>query len=63
MIAHPADGWPLSVELGSKGLVMRKYQAQVVAQLRYEYALNLMQRLGTSMTRVGLDFVGPIVGN
>jgi hypothetical protein len=28
----------------------------VVAQLRYEYALNLLQRLGTTLSRVGLDF-------
>lgn len=27
-----------------------------VGQLRYEYALSLMHRLGSSMTRVGLDF-------
>jgi hypothetical protein len=52
----------LSTELGSKGLVSRQYQAKVVSQLRYEYALNLMQRLGTSLTRVGLDFVGPVAG-
>lgn len=32
--------------------------ARVIAQLRYEYALNLLQRLGASLTRVGLDFVG-----
>ncbi len=31
--------------------------ARVVAQLRYEYALNLLQRLGATQTRVGLDFV------
>jgi hypothetical protein len=37
-------------------LVARKYDAQVVAQLRYEYALNLAQKLGTFLTRVGLDF-------
>ena len=30
--------------------------AQVVAQLRYEYALNLVQKLGDSLTRIGLDF-------
>jgi hypothetical protein len=39
-------------------LVFRKASAKVVSQLRYEYALNLIQRLGTSMTRVGLDFAG-----
>lgn len=30
--------------------------AVVVAQLRYEYALNLLQRLGGVFSRVGLDF-------
>ncbi|MBC2777126.1 response regulator receiver domain [Parasphingopyxis marina] len=31
-------------------------EATVVAQLRYEYALNLLQTLGGSITRIGLDF-------
>jgi hypothetical protein len=31
-------------------------RAVVVAQLRYEYALNLLQRLGNALSRVGLDF-------
>ncbi|MDR3571142.1 MAG: response regulator receiver domain [Candidatus Pacebacteria bacterium] len=30
--------------------------AKVVCQLRYEYALNLLQRLGGSLSRIGLDF-------
>jgi CheY-like chemotaxis protein len=34
-----------------------EYQAEIVAQLRYEYALNLLQRLGGSLSRIGLDFV------
>lgn len=34
----------------------RTYNATIVAQLRYEYALNLVHKLGSSMTRVGLDF-------
>lgn len=29
----------------------------IVGQLRYEYAINLMQRLGYTLSRVGLDFV------
>ena len=29
---------------------------QLIAQLRYEYALNLLQKLGINFTRVGLDF-------
>lgn len=32
--------------------------AKIVGQLRYEYALNLVQKLGVSFTRVGLDFSG-----
>lgn len=47
----------LVTERGSKGLLQRKRDAQVVCQLRYEYALNLVQRLGGSLTRIGLDFV------
>lgn len=33
-------------------------EARIVGQLRYEYALNLVQKLGVSFTRVGLDFSG-----
>ncbi|WP_163879068.1 response regulator receiver domain [Rhizobium laguerreae] len=43
---------------GSRGLVAKVSDAVVVSQLRYEYALNLMQKLSISTTRVGLDFVG-----
>ena len=32
------------------------HSAQVVAQLRYEYALNLVHKLGGFLTRIGLDF-------
>lgn len=41
-------------------------KGQVVAQLRYEYALNLLQRLGTNLSRIGLDFQAyerPVVKN
>lgn len=37
-------------------LSMKFETATVVAQLRYEYALNLLQRLGAQLSRVGLDF-------
>jgi hypothetical protein len=40
------------------GLASATFGARVVAQLRYEYALSLMHRLGGSQTRVGLDYVG-----
>ena len=39
-------------------LVARHHDAKVVGQLRYEYALNLIQKLGVSLTRIGLDFTG-----
>ena len=42
---------------GKTRLVHRRYKAIVVSQLRYEYALNLIQKLGISLTRIGLDFV------
>lgn len=47
------------VELDSRGTLRAKpFRAEIVGQLRYEYALNFMNRLGSSMTRVGLDFLG-----
>lgn len=55
------DGFTFKVsatKAGSRGLISVVHPAQVVAQLRYEYALNLLQKLGVSMTRIGLDFVG-----
>ena len=39
-------------------LAARRCKAEVIAQLRYEYAINLTQRLGLSLMRVGLDFAG-----
>ena len=35
-----------------------RQDASIVGQLRYEYALNLVQKLGGSLTRIGLDFIG-----
>lgn len=45
-----------STRPGRRRLISVVQSAQIVAQLRYEYALNLMQKLGISMTRIGLDF-------
>lgn len=39
-------------------LSLKEFDAEIVAQLRYEYALNYINRLGTELTRVGLDFSG-----
>ncbi len=45
------------LEIDDSAIKTNVLQANVVAQLRYEYALNLLQRLGISLSRVGLDFV------
>lgn len=37
-------------------LRLENTKARVVSQLRYEYALNLLQRLGVTLSRIGLDF-------
>ncbi|WP_019864329.1 response regulator receiver domain [Methylovulum miyakonense] len=37
-------------------ITMEKHKVRIVAQLQYEYALNLLQRFGATMSRVGLDF-------
>lgn len=44
-------------EAGKRRLLSVNQPAEVVAQLRYEYAINLMQKFGGAMTRVGLDFL------
>lgn len=37
-------------------LAIEHHKAMVFGQIRYEYALNLVHRLGVSVTRIGLDF-------
>ncbi|MFH1871976.1 MAG: response regulator receiver domain [Pseudomonadota bacterium] len=41
---------------GNGELAANFTEGQVVAQLRYEYALNLLQRLGANLSRIGLEF-------
>lgn len=43
----------------SGNLTVVQKQARIIYQLRYEYALNLVNKLGIEFTRVGLDFVPP----
>lgn len=38
---------------------VQQVKAELVGQLRYEYALNLIQKLGVEFTRIGLDFSAP----
>lgn len=45
------------VRIDEDCLKIDECKARVVSELRYEYALNLLQRLGSSQTRVGLDFI------
>lgn len=47
--------------LSGKGNKMQvePVEARLVGQLRYEYALNLIQKLGVEFTRIGLDFSAP----
>lgn len=52
----------IRTEQGKRRLISNRHPAKVVGQLRYEYALNLMQRFGIAMTRIGLDFVGSATG-
>ena len=50
----------LNVVSGESGkLEIKSVSAKIVGQLRYEYALNLINKLGVEFTRIGLDFVAP----
>ncbi|HEJ8099791.1 TPA: hypothetical protein SMI42_002550 [Serratia marcescens] len=40
----------------TKTLIMKDVNAVAIAELRYEYALNILHKFGASQTRVGLDF-------
>jgi hypothetical protein len=46
----------VAVDKGQLGL--GESTATIVAQLRYEYALNLVQRLAGTLSRIGLSFRG-----
>lgn len=46
----------LSADAATHEVVVNASSARIVAQLRYEYALNLLHRLGATLSRVGLDF-------
>lgn len=46
-------------QLDSGVVKLIEKDVDIVSQIRYEYALNLLQRLGSHLSRVGLDFVSP----
>lgn len=49
--------------LNSDGLTSEEGTAQIIAKLRYEYALNYIQKIGNSVSRIGLGFdsIRPII--
>jgi hypothetical protein len=44
------------LELGANEINTIEAKATLVAKLRYQYALNYIQRVGTSVSRIGLDY-------
>lgn len=48
----------LAIDARKEEIESTKHSVKIIAQLRYEFALNLIHRLGTTMTRIGLSFVG-----
>ncbi|HEJ6936192.1 hypothetical protein JEP95_10625 [Serratia marcescens] len=49
----------LQLELDDLKIKSDNKEAEVVAKLRYEYALNYIQRVGASVSRIGLGYVVP----
>ncbi|WP_417223992.1 response regulator receiver domain [Amphritea sp.] len=47
----------IQLELENDSLKSELKKAEVVAKLRYEYALNFIQRVGGSVSRIGLGYV------
>ena len=47
----------LDIKLDGDGIASKDETAKVHAKLRYEYALNFIQRVGGSVSRIGLGYV------
>lgn len=43
-------------DVATSAMATSDFSVGVVAQLRYEYAINLLQRLGNNVSRIGLDY-------
>lgn len=54
---YKAECFYFAIYFHENGIKSKIATFPIVAQLRYEYALNLLQRFGSSLSRVGLDFV------
>lgn len=50
----------LQLELDELKIKSEQKEAEVIAKLRYEYALNYIQRIGVSVSRIGLGYVSPL---
>ncbi|WP_180102109.1 response regulator receiver domain [Acinetobacter sp. YH12126] len=50
------DGGEDQDSLTNIGLMTKDYTATIVAELRYAYALNFLQKLGANQTRIGLNY-------
>ncbi|MEM0899782.1 MAG: hypothetical protein AAGI92_07505, partial [Pseudomonadota bacterium] len=48
----------LTLDAKQEAIESKKHKVRVSSQLRYEFALNLINRLGLTMTRIGLSYTG-----
>lgn len=48
----------VQLKLNANSLEATDFKARVVGKLRYEYALNYIQRVGSSVSRIGLGYAG-----
>lgn len=47
----------IQLEFKEQSMKSEQKEAEVVAKLRYEYALNYIQRIGASVSRIGLGYI------
>lgn len=55
-VVNREDNAGTDVDTGIVTLPYEQFEATVAGELRYEYAINLLQKFGMSQSRVGLDF-------
>ena len=48
----------VQIKLNGSGLDTSDVEARILGKLRYEYALNYIQRVGSSVSRIGLGYAG-----
>jgi hypothetical protein len=57
ILTHSTNIDESSTTQQSTQLSIKQFEATIVAELRYEYALNYLHKFGVNQTRVGLGFV------